>query len=129
MRLSLRVCLSCGGSILAKRAIEAVEQRPEGVEGDGAATSIDEHLGRHPGNDLDSVQRSDSFVVHANLRGVIRLVGPFVEKAVGGDVRDNSLESRDCKTCSGTGTTIGCPNFRSHRLWPWGTKVHSPSAA
>jgi hypothetical protein len=36
---------------------------------------------------------------------------------------------RDCKTCSGTGTTIGCPSFRSHRLWPWGTKVHSPSAA
>jgi hypothetical protein len=28
-----------------------------------------------------------------------------------------------CKTCGGTGTTIGCPNFRSHRLWPWRAKV------
>jgi hypothetical protein len=36
---------------------------------------------------------------------------------------------RDCKTCGGTGTTIGCPNFRSHRLWPWHVKVRSPSPA
>ena len=26
---------------------------------------------------------------------------------------------RDCKGCSGKGVIIGCPNFRSHRIWPW----------
>jgi hypothetical protein len=26
---------------------------------------------------------------------------------------------RICKACGGTGQTIGCPNFRSHKWWPW----------
>jgi hypothetical protein len=33
-------------------------------------------------------------VLHANLRGVVRLVGPLVDQAVGGDVNHLSLESR-----------------------------------
>jgi hypothetical protein len=36
---------------------------------------------------------------------------------------------RDCKACCGTGVTIGCPNFRSHRIWPWNAKARFPSAA
>jgi RNA polymerase subunit RPABC4/transcription elongation factor Spt4 len=31
--------------------------------------------------------------------------------------------SRACKACQGTGMTIGCPNFRSHRIWPWNGKI------
>jgi hypothetical protein len=39
------------------------------------------------------------------------------------------LGERHCKSCGGTGITIGCPNFRSHRMWPWHTKAHLPPAA
>jgi len=37
--------------------------------------------------------------------------------------------SRDCKACDGVGTTIACPNFRSHRLWPWRVKIRNATAA
>ena len=39
------------------------------------------------------------------------------------------VNGRACKNCAGTGTTVGCPNFRSHRLWPWRTKAAAPPAA
>jgi hypothetical protein len=34
-----------------------------------------------------------------------------------------------CKACGGTGMTTGCPNFRSHRIWPWATRPLLPPAA
>jgi len=37
--------------------------------------------------------------------------------------------SRNCKNCGGSGISMGCPNFRSHRIWPWLRKGHVPPAA
>jgi hypothetical protein len=28
-----------------------------------------------------------------------------------------------CKACDGKGTATSCPNVRSHRIWPWPTKL------
>ena len=69
--------------IFAERTIEAVEQRAEGVERHGAATSLDEHLGRHSWNDLDSVGAGGRRILHPDLRGVVGLVRALVGQTVG----------------------------------------------
>jgi hypothetical protein len=33
-----------------------------------------------------------------------------------------------CKACGGSGVTTGCPNFRSHRIWPWRARAKAPAA-
>ena len=47
--------------------MEAVEQRPEGVKRNGAATCFDEYLGRHSGNNMNSAL-GDQWILHANFR-------------------------------------------------------------
>jgi hypothetical protein len=81
-------------SVLAKSVSETVKQRSECVESHGAATGLDEHLRRHPRNNANAVEFCQPLVLHANLRGVVRLVGPLVDQAIGRDVNHLSLESR-----------------------------------
>src|SRR4029453_2242785 len=67
-------------SILAECVVKAVQQRPLGVERNRAVACLDEYLGRHSGNYVQSLLR-DPRILHSNFRRVVRLVGALVDKS------------------------------------------------
>ena len=80
--------------MFAEGAGEAVEQWLQRIEGDSAATGLDEDLGRHSRNNSKSTQFGDSLIQHANLGGVVWLVGAFIEQPISRDMRYSTLEQR-----------------------------------
>src|SRR6266404_4545483 len=109
----LALPIMAAGSILAERVVEAVEQRPEGVQRHGPAASLDEHLRRHSRNNLDTVDSSDQRM-HSNPRGVIWLIGPLVDKPVGRDMRHGPLERWYAALVVGQEIHIGAQTRTDH---------------
>src|SRR6266404_381956 len=110
----LALPIMAAGSILAEGVVEAVEQRPEGVERHGSATRLDEHLGRHSRNDLDTVDRGDPRILHSNLCRVIWLIGALIEKPVGRDMRHSSLEPWYAALVVGQEIHVGAQSGTDH---------------
>ena len=94
--------------------MEAVEQRPESVERHGAATGLDEHLGRHSRNNLNTIDPDACRILHANLRCVVGLIRALVDQTVGRNVRHSPMEPWYAALIVGQQIHVGAQSGTDH---------------